>query len=59
MTKEAYGKVKEEMKRMQATIKTYDAAYRNGMIGYASKEAGALKRASMDLTRALAEMRRT
>ena len=58
MTKQAYTKVKEEMKRMQAAMKACDVvAYDSTTIGY-TKEAAAVKRASMDLTRALAELRR-
>jgi len=60
MRKEAYSKVKEEMKRMQAAIKAYDAkAAEDKYAFFGCKESGAVKRASMDLTRALTELRRS
>lgn len=46
-----------EAKRFLAAAKATQDAHPSGQI-WGSKESGALRRASMDLTRALAEMRK-
>jgi Tfp pilus assembly protein PilF len=58
MTKDKLTKVKTEMKRMSDALKEYDRQYATGNIGYCSKERGTIRRASMDLTRALANLRK-
>lgn len=58
MKKESIAKVRSECQRVLAAIKAVDAHENQFQFFVGTKESGALKRASMDLTRALAEMRR-
>ncbi len=59
MNKDKVIKAVAEAKRFLATVKDANDRDRTGDYYSPSKESGALKRASMDLTRALAEMRRS
>jgi hypothetical protein len=54
-------KVKEEMNRLSSAIKKLETSgVKFGIDGYWSpKETGAVRRASMDLTRALSELRKS
>ena len=60
MLKEDVKKVKIEMKRLKKAIAALEANddYLSYGYYYGCKESGAVRRASMDLTRALSEMRK-
>lgn len=58
MDKKKIDAVKVEMKRLEARIKNLEESDDGTHRYWASKETGAVRRASMDLTRALAELRK-
>ena len=62
MNKKTINKAKLEAKRFLAAVKTVEDCCDDGdnfmLFMNGSKETGALRRSSMDLTRALAEMRK-
>lgn len=68
MKKDRVAKVKTEIKRLMSAINELDEANKDqderygnsaNYYDYHPRESGAVRRASMDLTRALAEMRRS
>ncbi len=48
----------EARRFLQKATELYELKIHSGQYYYASKESGAVKRASMDLTRALADLRK-
>jgi len=58
VTRESLETVKEEIIRLQNKIVAFEVQKPTSFYNY-PKETGAIRRASMDLTRALADLRRT
>ena len=60
VTREKMAAVRVEMKRLSRAMKDMESALKvYEFAGWGCRESGAVKRASMDLTRALADLRRS